>query len=65
MLYLLRGLESKVLDILESSDEQEIVNNLSLRVKMAFKDAQIKLFEQLKNFSGKEFCAELRESCLS
>jgi len=31
---------------------------------MLFRDTKIKVLETLKQLSGKEFCAELRESCL-
>ena len=65
LLDLLQSLETKVIDLVSQeqfTESTELSEKIYLKVKMLFKDAQIKFIEQLKLFSGKEYCQELRES---
>ena len=62
---LLNNLEQEVQSLIEThqSDETETSSSvLQLSVQLAFKGARLKLYEHLKALSGREFCAELRES---
>jgi hypothetical protein len=57
---LFEELESVVIGII---DEESDLTGIKLTVKLAFREARLKMLEQLRVFSGREFCAELRESC--